>query len=289
MIISLSKMTKFLFVMMVAIFSFAPFVAKADNNEVFDRVMKTNTLRCGYYVWPPFFTVDLNTKKMGGIGYDLTEEIAKQLGLKVEWVSEVSIDTMFEGYRTGKFDMICPPNAATPTRARVSDFTLPIGYQILNLYAQVDDKRFDHHFEKINNKDIRYAALDGELGSIIAQDIFPLVQRVDVLQMGGDTNVLMQIATGKADVAAVDALTAMAFMKNNPGKVRLVEGGPVRAVPLNISVPLGEEKLKSMMNITLQLLVDNGFVDRVFKKYPGVDQGLLRMAPLYQTPVTGRK
>jgi ABC-type amino acid transport substrate-binding protein len=217
--------------------------------------MKSNTIRCGYYVWPPFFSVDLKTKKMGGIGYDVTEEMAKQLGLKVEWVAEVQIDTMFEGYRNGKFDMICPPNGATPSRTRVSDFTIPIAYLKMNLYAQIDDKRFDHQFGMVNNKDVRYAALDGELGSIIAQDLFPLVQKVDVLQAGGNTNVLMQIATSKADVAVVEAMTAMSFINNNPGKIRLVEGGAVRAMPLNISIPLGEEKLKSMINITLQSLI----------------------------------
>lgn len=256
--------------------------AYADNNEVYQRIIKANTIKCSYYVWPPFITKDANTGALSGIAYDWVEEIGKQLAMKIEWSSEINMDAMFEGYTNGRYDMICGPLVANPARARASDFTMPIVYGSYNLYARMDNHRFDHQFERANDQEVRYASLEGDMNAILGRELFPLAEKIDTPQAGGNTNVLMDVATGKADVAAMEPATALLFMKNNLNQIRLVPGGPLRTMPLNFSIPQGEEKLKSMLNITLQTLLDIGTIDRVLKKYPEYDKTLLRMIPPYQ-------
>ena len=67
----------------------APVLA-APSESAFDRVMRTNTLRCGYWNWAPLFSVDTATEQQSGIFYDLMAYIGPAMGLKVEWTKEVT-------------------------------------------------------------------------------------------------------------------------------------------------------------------------------------------------------
>jgi ABC-type amino acid transport substrate-binding protein len=281
------KVMKSLLLVLMLLFFAAP--AWADGNKIYDRIMESGTIRCGYYTWPPFFSKDPNTGKHAGIGYDLTEEIGRQLNLKIEWVEEVPLDAMFEGYTTGRYDMICLPVVATPSRTRASDFTIPFVYLSYNLYARGGDKRFDNHFEKINAADVKYASLDGDMNALLGKELFPLAQKVDLPPMAPPSDLLLQVATGKADVTAMEPVMAMEFMRHNTGKIRLVGGGPVRVMPGTFSVPLGEEKLKAMLNTTFRTLIDIGYINRILKTSPDYDATVLRVAPAYQLPTHERK
>src|SRR5688572_21529801 len=53
--------------------------------SVYDRVMQSGTMRCGYVIDPPGCRMDPNTKKLSGIGIETIELLGKNLNLKVEW------------------------------------------------------------------------------------------------------------------------------------------------------------------------------------------------------------
>ena len=59
--------------------------SEAKKETTYERVMRTRTIRCGYFVWPPFLTKDLNTGALSGLNYDVAEEMGKLLDLKIEW------------------------------------------------------------------------------------------------------------------------------------------------------------------------------------------------------------
>jgi len=267
---------------LLLVFSVPAFAAEKES--VYDRVIRTNTIRCGYYVWPPFIAKDPNTGIMSGIGYDMMEEIGKQLSLKVEWTAEVNFDALLEGYASNRYDMVCGPMTATPAWARASDFTIPFVYAAYYLYAKEGDKRFDNNYAKVNDPKVRYAALEGDMNAILGNEEFPLAQKVSLAQITSNVDVLMSVAAGKADVTTMEPVPSNGFMKANPGKIRQVPGPAVRAMPLNYSVPPGEEKFKAMINITLKQMIDTGFIDKMLKKYPDYDATVLRLSPGYGAP-----
>lgn len=266
--------------LLAVFFAFPAFAA--DKESVYDRVMRTGTIRCGYYIWPPFLEKDVNTSQISGIAYDMMEKIGELLSLKIEWTAEVNFDAMFEGYGTGRYDMVCGPLSPTPARARASDFTRNVFFAAYYLYAGNGDTRFDNDYAKANAPDIRYASLDGDMNAVLGNEEFPLAQKVSIGQNAANTDPLMMIATGKADVSALEPVAAMGFMRANPDKIRQVSGPPVRVMPISYSIPLGEEKLKAMLNVTIQTLLDAGLIDKAFKKYPDYDATILRVAPEYR-------
>lgn len=60
----------------------------AHAESVYERVIKSGTLKCGYIPYPPAMIVDPNTGEKSGIFYEFMNEVGKRLSLKVEWVQE---------------------------------------------------------------------------------------------------------------------------------------------------------------------------------------------------------
>jgi len=256
--------------------------ADVGKESVYDRVMRIGTIRCGYFLWPPFLEKDVNTGKMSGGSYEIMEEIGKQLSLKIDWAEEINFASMFEGFASGRYDMICGPMSPTPARARASDFTIPLFYSTYDLYVGGKDTRFDENRAALNDPAHKFAGLDGEFTSIIAQEDYPRATYISVPQLSDASQLLMTLATGKADVTVTDPMTANKFMEQNPGKIRRLPGPPARVLAVTFAIPLGEERFKTMLNLASQSLLDSGFVERILEKYPAADKTMLRVAKPYE-------
>ncbi|HOO50708.1 MAG TPA: transporter substrate-binding domain-containing protein [Alphaproteobacteria bacterium] len=261
----------------------APTAAHADQNKIFDQIMKSGTIRCGYYVWPPVLSKDPASGELSGISHEIMEQMAAQLSLKIDWVAELNFDSMFEGFQTGRYDMICAPLALTPARARVSDYTVPFIFGSYYLYSRAGDDRFKTDYKAANSKDYTYASLDGDLNEQLGKDIFPLTQKISIGNVASNTDVLMMVVTGKADVTTMEPVATLGFMRKNPDKLRRVGDAPVQVLPLAYPVPQGEEKLKAMLNITIGNMIDVGVIDRILATYPDYDETLLRVSPRYSS------
>src|SRR2546430_1529683 len=80
-------------------FAFSPLIVvsgckHAEERQVsvpsaYDRVIKSGTIRAAYLDYPPAFRKDAKTGKASGIFVDTLEQVASNLGLKVEWTEEV--------------------------------------------------------------------------------------------------------------------------------------------------------------------------------------------------------
>lgn len=269
-------MKKYLLILLL-ILSVNPALA----GETFDRVMKSQTIRCGYFLWPPFLSKDVNTGAFSGVYYDIIEEMAKQLSLKVEWSDEVAFDSMLTGF--DRYDMICGPLTPAPARARAADFTTDIAYGAYYLYTKEGDMRFDNNFTAIDDPAIKVAVLDGEFGQIVAREDFPKAEQVPVnVLAAANATLMMTLASGKADISIIDAISANDFMKANPGKIRQVRGGPVRLLSISLAIPQDDYRFKRMLDIALQNLHDTGFIERLLKRYNISKDAIVPVASSYK-------
>jgi len=77
-------MKKLILTLFLVLMPFLALAADKEKESAFDRVMRTKTLRCGYTIYPPFFSKDPNTGEFSGLFHDFTEQIGKELGIKIE-------------------------------------------------------------------------------------------------------------------------------------------------------------------------------------------------------------
>src|SRR6202012_5680823 len=100
-----------------------------QKESAYQRVMRTQTIRCGYVLWTPFLVKDPNSGKLSGVFYDYTEALAKALHLKIEWDEEMGWADFPSALNEGRVDVMCGGSRPNSSRAREIDFVKPILYQ----------------------------------------------------------------------------------------------------------------------------------------------------------------
>jgi ABC-type amino acid transport substrate-binding protein len=245
-----------------------------QKESAFDRVIRTGTIRCGYIIYPPQMSIDLNTHQLSGFAYDLMERVGKDLHLKIEWTEEISPSTWMEGLHQNRFDVFCNPGWATSARALQVLATSPVFYTAVNAYGRKDDHRFDD-ISNLNDETYKIATIDGSTSAAIARDIFPKAKTVSLPDMTDFSQLLLEVSTGKADVTFSEVAQFVEFQqKNSKSNLRnLTPDRPVRLVQNAMMVDGSEGRLVTTLSLALQNLHNDGFINQLLDKYqnaPGV-------------------
>ncbi len=239
---------------------------KAGN--AYERVLRTGVLRCGYYVFPPAMSIDVNTKEMSGFAVDMTNEIGKRLHVKIEWAEEVTFGTMMESLRNGRFDAICTPVWINAAQGRVAEYTRELFYAPTVALVRTDDTRFDDRLDSVNDANITLATMDGEITSAIAADDFPKAKTFSLPNNSALAQLFTNVADKKADMTFTDLNGYYQYEQSNPGKLKIAaHGRPVRVFPFAYSVGKGEFELLSLLNYTLTEMLYSGFVEKTARKH----------------------
>lgn len=252
-----------------------PNQATPRAESTYDRVMQSGKIRCGYAIYNPGCLKDPNTGKLSGIGVDTLEMAAKNLGLKVEWTEEVGWGTMIEGLQTNRYDIIATPIWATSDRARIVDFSKPLFFSPVFAYVKAGNDKLT--LKDLNSSKYSIASIDGATAEIIAREDFPNVRRVSLPQLSDFSQLLLTIASGKADVTFTEPADAEAFMKHNPGAVQRI-GGAVRVFPNCWIFRRGQMEFKDMLDTALEQLINSGAMDRIISRYEPSPHILYRIA-----------
>ncbi len=258
--------------------------AKADS--LYDKVMAEGTIRCGYVIYNPGCLKDPNTGKLSGIGIETIEQVAKNLGLKVEWTEEVGWGTMLEGLQTNRYDMIATPIWTNSNRARLVDFSEPLYYSPINVWVKAGDKRItEQTLSSLNAPKYTIATVDGETAEVIANEDFPLAKKLSLPQLSGVEQVLLNVSTGKADASFEEPAVAKAFLEHNKGSIEAVKmDKPIRVFPNCWMFKRGQMEFKDMIDTALAQLINSGAVEKTISKYEKHKGTLYRVALPYQMP-----
>ncbi|NTU76765.1 MAG: amino acid ABC transporter substrate-binding protein, partial [Alphaproteobacteria bacterium] len=221
--------------------------------------------------------------KLSGTIVETTEEVGRQLGLKVDWVAEVGFQDMFEGFKNDKYDALCAGLYENPARSKAALFTIPFNYGATYTLVRVDDARFDESLDGINKANVKIAQIDGEGGQFIADEFFPKAGRLLLPTLSDIAQELEAVATQKADVVFLQVTSARSYMAHNPGKLKVLKKVPARAFPAPLlAVAHDEHDLKFIVDATLRALHENGFVERTLRKYDANLDSYLLVAKPYQ-------
>lgn len=268
---------------LILLFLTSPALAEDLPKEtIFDRVMRTGIIRCGYFTWAPFLMKDPNTGAFSGIYHDVIEEVGKQLKLKIEWAEDTGQSNPFEGMKTGRFDMFCGPITPTPDRSKQAAFTNPFFYIPYLAYARKDDERFTKDITAINDPQIKIAVIDGEFAYEIVKRDFPRAGLLTLPALSDGSQVMLSVTTGKADIFLNDSAAAAVFIEKNPDKVKPVSQIPLRTLAAVVVLPRDDFAFKNMIDTVLQLLIGDKVVDEILARYSKPESKFLTVARPYE-------
>lgn len=261
-----------------------PFQAFAETSgqSAYNRVLASETLRCGYINYPPHIIVDPATKTITGIAHDIVEEMAALLGLKVVWAEELGWGNTVEAMRAGRVDAICNSFWQNPVEGKYVGFTVPLFYSAVGAYVRADETRIKPDLSNLNDPQFRISGSDGAVASTTARQDFPLATLISLPNLTEETQMLQEVAADKADITFIETAVGEKFLKANPGTLKnLAPSRPVRLFGNTFALPIHDAALKSMLDSALMQMLQGGRVEKILNRYEETPGTMLRVAPPY--------
>lgn len=238
------------------------------SSSILNRIQDTKIIRVGYAAYPPYVVKDEKTGELSGYYIDITKEIAKQMGVEIEWI-ETTWNTYISDLQTGKFDMLSDPMFSTIPRLMQIDFSAPLGYfSGVAALVKKGDNRFSR-IEDLNRAGIVIAVPQNWTAEDYAKKYLTNATIRSFAAEGTAAVVLVNVPTGNADVALADGPSVQQYVEQNPNqnvKVLFLDN-PTVLTAAGFGLPKGDLKWNAFINDSIQTLRVDSTLKKLAKKY----------------------
>lgn len=200
-----------------------------------------------------------------GFDLDLIQDIAKKLGLTVEFAN-VDFDTIVPGVSSGaKYDVGIGAITVTPERKKEVDFTDSYYMDDQAIVTMKDnaDITGDNYKEKLDSADAKIAVQSGSTAEAFAKENFP---NAELVPFKNATDCFSALQAGQSVVLVTNRSVAaqlVATSFDNEQVVKLISTGEEYAIAVNKD----NSGLKDAINKALKELTDDGTVDSLMGQY----------------------
>lgn len=200
-----------------------------------------------------------------GFDLDLIQDIAKKLGLTVEFAN-VDFDTIVPGVSSGaKYDVGIGAITVTPERKKEVDFTdsYYMDDQAIVTMKNNADITGDNYKEKLDSADAKIAVQSGSTAEAFAKENFP---NAELVPFKNATDCFSALQAGQSVALVTNRSVAaqlVATSFDNEQVVKLISTGEEYAIAVNKD----NSGLKDAINKALKELTDDGTVDSLMGQY----------------------
>ena len=239
----------------------------SDSGEsagVLDSIKENGVLRVGTAGdYQPMSYLDPETNSYVGFDAELAEDLAADLGVKIEYV-KTSWPTLMDDTLAGKFDLaIC---GITITDARKEQALMSEGYlgNGKTVLCRVEDADKYTSLEAINHPEVRVMENPGGLNEKFARENLP-----DATLIIHDVNqeIPRLVASGEADVMITEIMEAGFYVGQDSRLAAPLIYEPFTSGQLGVLMPKGSEDLLDYVNDFLKKEKTKGRIDELSKKY----------------------
>ena len=215
--------------------------------------------------YPPFESVDASGNKIG-FDIDLMTEIAKRLGVKIEWV-DMPFDSLIAAVQEGKIDASISAFNYSEERDQTIDFsdayyTSEDAFTVAEGFAGTianpgDVANFKVGVQTGTTQDGWLTDTLVATGKLPEENLFRY-DRVD--------QAMLDLQNGRIEVMMSDYIPAQALVEQLGG-LTIVYHGVLSSGPMNIVIPNDDKELQQAINEILKQLQDEGFINDLAVKY----------------------
>nr|5TUJ_C Chain C, Ancestral protein CDT-Anc1 [unidentified] len=228
-----------------------------------DEIMKRGTLRVGTDAdYKPFSFKDKNGQYTG-FDIDLAKALAKELGVKVEFVP-TTWDGIIPALQTGKFDIVMSGMTITPERKKKVDFSDPYMTAGQTILVKKDNADKIKSFEDLNKPDVKVAVQLGTTSEQAAKEFLP---KAKIRTFENNAEAFQEVVSGRADAMVTDSPVAAYYAKKNPGLAVVVVDEPFTHEPLGFAIRKGDPELLNWVNNWLKQMKKDGTYDKLYEKW----------------------
>jgi ABC-type amino acid transport substrate-binding protein len=243
-----------------------PFTAQGSDKAL-ERIVANGEMNCGVYVLGTIFSYDKDGKPKG-FTVDLMREVGARLDVKIKYTEISSFATLRQDMDTGKFDMVCAPTLFFFSTAMKFLPSKYIAQDQINVYADGQkDISALKDVQDLNDPRYIFVGMDGELGGLYVPTQFPKAKLTMLPQGSSPGQMFLELQTKKADFLLLTRVAAQAFLKENPGKIKLVGKISDLRPSLRLFYPADSYQLKANVDAALDELEHDGRLAALLKKH----------------------
>lgn len=235
--------------------------SSSSSNTRIDQIKKNGKLVLATGDYRPFEYHDEKTNEMVGYDIDLANIIAKKIGVPLE-VKEMQFTSLIPTLQNGQADLVIAAMYITDQRKEVVDFADPYMDTGMVLVTRANDTAIKSTND-LNGKVV--GVKTGATSEKVAQDLKDKGQNITIKSYKETVDYLMDLETGRIDVAINDLLNQLEYNKTHPN-VKVV-GDPFTKSSLGIAVKQGDKELVDLINSVLKEMKQNGQSDELYKKW----------------------
>ena len=244
----------------LAIFALLPFNLNAESN--LDKILSSGVLKVGTTGdWDPMTIKDPATNKYKGFDIDVMNELAKDMGVKIEFVP-AEWKTIVSGITSERYD-ISTSVTKTPKRAEVAGFTdTYYKYGTVPLVLKKNLSKFST-WDSLNNSSVTIATTLGTSQEEKAKEFFPKSKLNSVEAPARD---FQEVLAGRADGNITSSTEANKLVIKYP-QLAIVPDGEKNPAFLAMMVPKGDNKWNNYVNDWIKKKKSSGFFTKLLAKY----------------------
>ncbi|MBV8649856.1 MAG: transporter substrate-binding domain-containing protein [Alphaproteobacteria bacterium] len=232
--------------------------ARAD---VLDAIKSRGKLLAGVkYDTPPFGFVD-SSNEVAGFDVDLVREIAKKLGVPVEFV-KVTSPTRIPLLISGNVDLVAASMTNTPERAQAIDFSI-------TYYTGAQRLVVPESSTIAGTNDLKGKIVAVQQGTTLEKNLADVAPGATALPFRDYTSAWLALRQGRADALTGSSDVLRGFIKTTPG-FKIV-GEKFSIEPFGIGVRKGEAGLRTVIDTTLRELWKSGRYQELYRHWFEID------------------
>jgi polar amino acid transport system substrate-binding protein len=170
------------------------------DESALEQVLKRGVLRVGISTFVPWAMQD-KTGKLIGFEIDVASRLAKDMGVKVEFVP-TKWAGIIPALLTGKFDVIIGGMGILPERNLKVNFTMPYEYSGMSMVANKQLAAGFKSLEDFNRPDVVLAVRLGATPVAAAQKFMPKAQ---LRKFDDESQAIQELLNGKAHAVVASA------------------------------------------------------------------------------------
>lgn len=228
-----------------------------------DRVKKAGKIVVGVDdTYPPMEFKD-KENKLVGYDVDMVNELAKKLGVKVEFVP-TAWDGIFMALQSKKFDLIQSTVSITDERKKSMIFTQPYIYGGNAIFVKADNTT-------INSQDDFKGKIIGCQIGTTAQDVLSKMSGMkEVKKYNGMTEAFLDLKNGRIDAVVSDPQVGDYYIASQKDKFKKIKS-LLNQEPIGVAFRKDDTDLRDGYQKAMDELKKDGTLSRLSQKWFGYD------------------
>lgn len=227
------------------------------RSSTLEQALSRGTLKVGMSTFVPW-AMKSKTGKLIGFEIDVAEQLAEDMGLKVQFVP-TKWDNIIPALMAGKFDVIIGGMGITPQRNLKVNFTIPYEFSGMSLMANAKTAAGKTSLSDFNDPSVTVAVRLGTTAEKAAQRFLP---RATLKQFTDEAQTIQELLNGRADAVVASAPLPEQTVAKYPDSLYLPLESTFTKEPIGFALRKGDPDFLNYLNNWIRVKTYQGFLQQ---------------------------